>query len=31
MSITDNTIYVIGIDQSFLLEDVYDSMGMDSI
>ena len=26
MSITDNTIYVIGIDQNFLLEDVYDSM-----
>lgn len=26
MSITDNTIYVIGIDQDFLLEDVYDSM-----
>ena len=26
MSITDNTIYVIGIDQGFLLEDVYDSM-----
>ena len=26
MSITDNTIYVIGIDQNFLLEDVYDSI-----
>lgn len=26
MNISDNTIYVIGIDQDFLLEDVYDSM-----
>lgn len=26
MSITDKTIYVIGIDLNFLLEDVYDSM-----
>lgn len=25
MSITDSTVYVIGIDQDFLLEDVYDS------